>query len=111
MKVIQEKKYDNHLVPYAINILIFHHKIEYVIYIKAMKMLIDLGLRNHKYILPISMIRHSLSSMKFDREIVRYLLRDMQAFGFLTYVPRQGYRVNELVGVIDKFPYVPVRPK
>lgn len=107
MKVLQENKYDNNqlVVPYVIKILIYHHKIEYTFYFKAMKMLINLCLRNQKHVLPVSMIRHSLSSMKLDRNIVKCMLRDMQTFGFLTYVPRQGYRVNKLVDVLDKIPY------
>ena len=108
MKTVPAKPtLENELAPFVTSILTQHHRVEFSFYSKSMKLIIDLRKRYHQRYLPLQLIRRSLSSLKIDKAMAKYLLKDLQQCGFLTHVPRRGYRLNPAIDVPNELPYQP----
>ena len=89
------------------NIIARNHRLEYLIYLKTMKLLINLDGREQSPYLPLPKIRHSLSSMKIDRPMANHLLRQLCECGFLSYIPGHGYKLNSDIIQLQSIPYRP----
>lgn len=95
------------LANLIVNIIIRNHRLEYLIYLKTMKLLINLNGREQSPYLTLPKIRHSLSSMKIDRPMANHLLRQLCECGFVSYIPNHGYKLNSDIIEIQSIPYQP----
>lgn len=98
---------ENELAPFVSKILAQHHRIEFAFYTKSMKLIIGLRKRHSQQYMPLRLIRRSLSSLKIDKVMAKYLLKDLQECGFLIHMPRRGYRVNAPIDVPNELLYQP----
>ena len=89
------------LPVFAIEIVMRNHKLEFILYLKAMKLIAALNERKQSNYLSLPSIRRTLSSMKIDRTMARFLLRDLCECGFISYLPSRGYGVDACFGPIS----------
>lgn len=99
------------LASLASSIIASNHRLEYLFYLKAMKLLVNLNGRKQSSYIPLPKIRHSLSSMKIDRSMTHQLLKQLSKYGFISYIPGHGYKLNDDTIEIQSIPYRPKQTK
>jgi len=99
------------LPGFAIDIITRNHKLEFILYLKAMKLISALNERRQSTYLSLPSIRRTLSSMTIDRTMARFLLRDLCECGFISHVPGHGYMLSPAIIDLQSFPYRPEHAK
>jgi len=99
------------LPGFAIDIITRNHKLEFILYLKAMKLIAALNERKQSTYLSLPSIRRTLSSMKIDRAMAKFLLRDLCECGFISYISGRGYRLSPAITDLQSFPYRPEHVK